>query len=505
MSSLGHTALGAAMLTVVLFSPPAGSDIVTPRGAYAGAMAPWDKDTFEAKTEVGTLTQDDPVALTEVDLSLDVYPTLVRVEAAFTLLSSATSPIVREVGIPVRPFGGKGISGVPLDDLIVEAGGHLRSQPRPVTTTVCVGHVMNPAPRGPYTVAKPGPHCDGGRPAERHWWVWAVGLPPGRPVTTRVRYLQFVIQRPTYEGEIRSYLVQALGSAAAWGGPIAKVSMEVRLHGVEPELAAESPFAPTREGNTLRWRFEDFEPEPSDFLGFRFTSAVDQLGGRAAHVSYLPQDIDLRLRMQDYLMRFAAAEETPTVDEWISLVTGLEKVLADQERPISRAWAHGTLIALRDWGIESAAEEREPEYELEDDLEVAEAPSPPSTPKREALLGLEGLGALDLAAAAAPVSPPKPPPPPVPDEAARMFAWLTPAPLDAEARAVALVRPVDFQRRGTFYRGRWEGSGAETLSEAADRVHYRRVFLYGGWGSLAVFALIMGFVIHRRRASLVGN
>ena len=86
-----------------------------------------------------------------------------------------------------------------------------------------------------------------------------------------------------------------------------------------------------------------------------------------------------------------------------------------------------------------------------------------------------------------------------------MFAWLTPAPLDAEAQAVALVRPVDLERRQILYRQRWGGFGTETLLQAADSVYHRRLLLYAGWGGLAVFALIMGLVTHRRRASVAGN
>ena len=486
--------ISAALLAAVLFSPIATANIVTPSGAYAGTMAPWDKDTFEGRSKIGQLAVADGVSLTQVRLSLDVFPMFVRVDATFTLRSSADDPIIRQVGIPVRPFGGKGIGGVPLDDLVIQAGPHLRAQPRPVATEVCVSHTINPGPNDPFHVVQPGPNCRGGVPTDRRWWVWSIELPPDRPVVTRVRYLQLLTDIDRYGGELKSYMVQALGSAAAWAGPIGEISMEVRLHGVDIELDSEldpqTPLAPIREGNVLRWHLTKFEPSVSDTLGFSFTSTMERLGGRTLEAPYLPQDIDRRLRMQDYLMRFVAADDSPTSTDWQTLVEGLRQVLDDEKHPVSQAWAHGTLLALRDWAVRSMSERPIREIEPETDLDFADI---------AAIRKAEGQKTSDSADASVgiPASPSS-----IPPEAKRLFQWLTPAPLSADIQRIATMRPVNLRRRGGLYPRRWKGAGAQTLIDAADEVYMRRLLMYGGWGGAAMLAVFMGLWSRRRRSPM---
>jgi len=473
MTRLGSPTLGLALVLGAFWLRPATANIITPSGAYSGVMAPWNKTTFAGEARPGPRSPDDPVALTRVDLGVDVFPMFVRVEATFTLHSSADKPTVRRVGLPIRPYGDKGLGGVPLDDLVVEAGEHLVDAPKPISETVCLSHLREPAPGGPFYVIKPGPRCERGQPVERRWWVWRVTVPPGKPMVTRVSYLQLLSAGPTYQGRLSSYMMQTLDAAAAWGGPIGRLSMEVRLHGVEVELDARSPLEPTRTGDTLRWTLTDYEPGPTDTLGFRFTTTPSQWGGRAVTAPYLPADIDRRLRMQDYLNRFVATDTAPTAEEWITFIKALRQVIDDDQHPISRAWAHGLLIALREWALASLVPERERAYDR------ANSDYQP----------VGGLKPID-------------PPGPIPAQFAQLQTWLTPDPLDAEARAVALEHPHNLRQRGGLYRGRWRGKGAESLAAAADMAHTRRLLIRGGWSGVAVLVLVFGLINRRRRREL---
>jgi hypothetical protein len=300
--SVDATRLAGLGLALVLLGTPANADVAVvyvSSGAPAAAGAREDAVGL-AMTDIGGAV---PVRMNYERVQIDLYPTLVTVDATFEMHAEADTEELL-VAFPERPAGA--LESKPLLGLRVDVDG------QPVALE-----------QGARAFAK----CeqfDGELQvfwSTESWWAWSMQAKGGRDYVIRVRYAQLLDPFSTAER-----IEYVLRTGASWLGPIGRGDIELRLHDLElDEVEVRWPSeSEPKDQAPLSWSFEQLEPDEDVVIESR--PRLDFRLGEDEHALTkfeLPEE-----PMYELLVRLSLLPWRDSISEWptiLALMNELEQ------------------------------------------------------------------------------------------------------------------------------------------------------------------------------------
>jgi len=298
MASL-RQALAALSTLLSMASHVAYADIA-PRGT-ALAQQPVPRALYQEDPRTEWQAERPPLVDANVDVSLvaetvrvDLYPTLLVVQASFTLRALDKGERDLVVGFPERQAG---LVSQPLDGLRVRVDG------RDVLAAPEHKDVEHNDRFGVY-------------------WVWRMSLAPRTEAHLEVSYAQGLYAGAWTGSELALPATYVLRTGALWRGAIGRADLILRAHGLARQDVIVPPDATPSGEHEWRWSLVDFEPRADVTLGVHLARAAVE-GMRVGEAPYSLAELPPRLQLIDRLVRFSRGATEPSADDWLGLVAVL--------------------------------------------------------------------------------------------------------------------------------------------------------------------------------------